>query len=150
MAQGKVQEKVRAKAHEKGPEKPSAKGSEEAREKPSAMAHEKPREKPHEKPRAKAHDGCRHKATPRSAALQSDVQKRLNRVIGQLNGVKAMVDDNRYCGDVLMQLSAAESAIHRISELLLREHMETCVVEEIRAGNDEIVDEVLDLLRRFS
>lgn len=138
MAQEKVQEKVRAKAHEKGPEKPSA------------MAHEKAREKPHEMPRAKAHDGCRHKATPRSAALQSDVQKRLNRAIGQLNGVKAMVDDNRYCGDVLMQLSAAESAIHRISELLLREHMETCVVEEIRAGNDEIVDEVLDLLRRFS
>lgn len=142
MAQEKVQEKVRAKAHEKGPEKPSAKGSEEARE--------KPHEKPHEMPRAKAYDGCRHKATPRSAALQSDVQKRLNRAIGQLNGVKAMVDDNRYCGDVLMQLSAAESAIHRISELLLREHMETCVVEEIRAGNDEIVDEVLDLLRRFS
>lgn len=134
MAQEKVQEKIRGKVRERGPEKPTA------------MAPEKGPEKPHEK----AHDGCRHKATPRSAALQSDVQKRLNRAIGQLNGVKAMVDDNRYCGDVLMQLSAAESAIHRISELLLREHMETCVVEEIRAGNDEIVDEVLDLMRRFS
>lgn len=93
---------------------------------------------------------CRHKATPRSEELQCDVQKRLNRVIGQLNGVKAMIDDNRYCGDVLIQLSAAQSAIRRVSEMILREHLETCVVEEIRAGNDEVVGEVVDLIRRFS
>ena len=93
---------------------------------------------------------CRHKATPRSEELQRDVQKRLNRVIGQLNGVKAMIDDNRYCGDVLIQLSAAESAVRRVSELILHEHLETCVVEEIRAGNDEVVEEVMDLIRRFS
>lgn len=93
---------------------------------------------------------CRHKHTPRSDQLQRDVQKRLNRAIGQLNGVKAMIDDNRYCGDVLMQLAAAESAIHRVSEMLLQNHLETCVVEEIRAGNDEVVEEVMDLVRRFS
>ena len=93
---------------------------------------------------------CRHKHTPRSDKLQQDVQKRLNRAIGQLNGVKAMIDDNRYCGDVLMQLAAAESAIHRVSEMLLHAHLETCVVEEIRAGNDEVVEEVMDLIRRFS
>ncbi|WP_417756014.1 metal-sensing transcriptional repressor, partial [Senegalimassilia anaerobia] len=51
---------------------------------------------------------CHHKVTPRSVQMQEDLQKRLNRVIGQLNGVKTMIDDNRYCGDVLMQLSAAE------------------------------------------
>ncbi len=93
---------------------------------------------------------CRHKATPRSAELQADVQKRLNRAIGQLNGVKAMVEDNRYCGDVLTQLAAAESAVRRVSEMLLAEHMRTCVVEEIRAGNDEVIDEVMTLMRRFS
>lgn len=93
---------------------------------------------------------CRHKATPRSLELQADVQKRLNRAIGQLNGVKAMIDDNRYCGDVLIQLSAAESAIHRVSEMILHEHLETCVVDEICAGNDEVVEEVMDLIRRFS
>lgn len=93
---------------------------------------------------------CRHKATPRSEALQNDVKKRLNRAIGQLNGVKAMIDDNRYCGDVLIQLSAAESAVHRVSEIILREHLETCVVDQIRAGNVEVVDEVMDLIRRFS
>ena len=93
---------------------------------------------------------CRHKSTPRSEEMQADVQKRLNRAIGQLNGVKAMVEDNRYCGDVLTQLAAAESAIRRVSEILLREHMRTCVIEEVRDGNDEVVDEVIDLMRKFS
>ena len=93
---------------------------------------------------------CRHKDKPRSEELQADVQHRLNRAIGQLNGVKAMIDDNRYCGDVLVQLSAAEKAIRRVSEMLLREHLETCVVDEIRAGNDEAVSELSELLRRFS
>lgn len=93
---------------------------------------------------------CKHKATPRSAEMQADVQKRLNRAIGQLNGVKGMVEDNRYCGDVLTQLAAAESAIRRVSEILLREHMRTCVIEEVRNGNDEVVDEVVDLVRKFS
>lgn len=93
---------------------------------------------------------CRHKHTPRSEALQADVQKRLNRAIGQLNGVKAMIDDNRYCGDVLTQLAAAESAVRRVSELLLEEHMRTCVVEEVRGGNDEVIDEVMGLMRRFA
>jgi len=92
---------------------------------------------------------CHHKKTPRSAELQADVQKRLNRAIGQLNGVKAMIDENRYCGDVLTQLAAAESAIRLVRELLLKEHMETCVVEEVQAGNTEVIDEVLKLMRNF-
>ena len=60
---------------------------------------------------------CRHKDTPRDEAFQKNLQKRLNRAIGQLGGVKSMIDDNRYCGDVLMQLAAAEKAVHRVSEL---------------------------------
>ena len=48
----------------------------------------------------------KHKNTPRSEEMQADLQKRLNRAIGQLNGIKQMIDDNRYCGDVLVQLSA--------------------------------------------
>ena len=93
---------------------------------------------------------CRHKSAPRSMELQADMQKRLNRAIGQLTGVKAMIEDNRYCGDVLTQLAAAESAVRRVSEMVLAEHMRTCVVEEVRAGNDEVIDEVMALMRRFS
>lgn len=93
---------------------------------------------------------CKHKHTPRSEALQKDVQTRLNRAIGQLNAVKSMIDDNRYCGDVLTQLAAAEKAVRRVSEIILREHLETCVVEEIRQGNDEVIPEVMGLIKSFS
>jgi DNA-binding FrmR family transcriptional regulator len=93
---------------------------------------------------------CHQKETPRSEEFQADLQKRLNRAIGQLNGVKAMLDENRYCGDVLVQLAAAESAVHKISLMLLQDHMETCVIEQIRVGNDEVVDEVMQLVKRFA
>ena len=92
---------------------------------------------------------CRHKETPREDSFQADLQKRLNRAIGQLNGVKAMIDDNRYCGDVLVQLAAAEKAVHRVSELVLENHLHTCVVEQVRQGNDEVVDEAMQLIHRF-
>lgn len=93
--------------------------------------------------------GCRHKDTERSLEFQEDLKKRLNRVIGQLNGVKNMIDDNRYCGDVLMQLAAAEAAVRRVSELVLHDHLETCVVEQVKAGNTDVLDEVMDLIRTF-
>lgn len=93
---------------------------------------------------------CHHKVTPRSVQMLEDLQKRLNRVIGQLNGVKTMIDDNRYCGDVLMQLSAAESAVHSISAILLQNHLETCVVEQIEQGNTQIIDEAMQLIKKFA
>lgn len=92
----------------------------------------------------------RHKNTPRTEEFQKDLQKRLNRIIGQLNGVKGMIDDNRYCGDVLVQLCAAESALKSLSCLILENHMQTCVVEEIQAGNTDVVDELMGLVRKFS
>ena len=67
-----------------------------------------------------------------------------------LGGVKTMIDDNRYCADVLTQLAAAESAVHSISAVVLRNHLETCVVEQIERGNVEIIDEVMNLLKKFS
>ena len=93
--------------------------------------------------------GCRHKDTERSLEFQEDLKKRLNRAIGQLNGVKNMIDDNRYCGDVLMQLAAAEAAVRRVSELVQHDHLETCVVEQVKAGNTDVLDEVMDLIRTF-
>lgn len=93
---------------------------------------------------------CKHKETPRSQEFQADLQRRLNRVIGQLNGVKQMIDDNRYCGDVLVQLSAAETAVHNVAFAMLQDHMSTCVVDRIRQGDDAIVDEAMQLIKRFS
>ena len=92
---------------------------------------------------------CKHKNTPRDEEFQANLQRRLNRAIGQLGGVKAMLDDNRYCGDVLLQLAAVEKAIHRVSELVLENHLHTCVVEQVREGNEGVVDEAMDLIRKF-
>ena len=92
---------------------------------------------------------CRHKDTPRDDAFQDNIQKRLNRAIGQLGGVKAMIDDNRYCGDVLLQLAAAEKAVHCVSELILENHLHTCVVEKVRSGDEAVIDEAMDLIRKF-
>ena len=92
---------------------------------------------------------CKYKSTPRDEEFQANLQRHLNRAIGQLGGVKAMLEDNRYCGDVLLQLAAAEKAIHRVSELILENHLRTCVVEQVRQGNEDVVDEAMDLIRRF-
>lgn len=92
---------------------------------------------------------CRHKDQPRDDEFKASLQKRLNRAIGQLGGVKAMLDDNRYCGDVLLQLAAAEKAVHRVSELVLENHLHTCVVDKVRQGDDAVVDEAMDLIRKF-
>ena len=91
----------------------------------------------------------RYKQTARGDGFKADLQRRLNRAIGQLGGVKAMIEDNRYCGDVLVQLAAAERAVHRVSELVLENHLHTCVVEQVRGGNEEVVDEAMDLIRKF-
>ena len=93
---------------------------------------------------------CHHKETPRSAEFQADLQTRLNRAIGLLTGATTMLDDHRDCGDVLSQLAAAESAVRSVSSLLLQDHLETCVVEQIRRGNDEVVQEVVQLIKRFA
>ena len=83
-------------------------------------------------------------------ADRKKVEPLLRTARGQIDGVLKMIEDNRYCGDVLTQLAAAESAVRRVSEMVLAEHMRTCVVEEVRAGNDEVIDEVMALMRRFS
>ncbi len=90
-----------------------------------------------------------HKHTPRSPELKRDVSRRINRAIGQLNGIRQMVEEDRYCGDVLTQLAAVESAVKAISREVMRDHLETCVVERIQAGDTEVTAEVMDLFKKF-
>ena len=61
------------------------------------------------------------KHTPRSPELKADVTRRINRAVGQLNGIRAMVEEDRYCGDVLTQLAAVESAVKAISREVMRD-----------------------------
>lgn len=93
--------------------------------------------------------GERHKHTPRSEETLKQLRNRLNRIVGQLNGIQKMLDENRYCGDVLTQLAAAESALQSVGYMILTEHMQTCVAEEIKNGNTEIVEEAVELMRKL-
>jgi DNA-binding FrmR family transcriptional regulator len=77
------------------------------------------------------------------------LRNRISRIIGQMNGIQKMLEDNRYCGDVLTQIAAAESALQGLGYLILREHMETCVVEEIKDGNTAVVDEAVELIKKL-
>lgn len=92
---------------------------------------------------------CHHKNTPREEKEQKQLQNRINRIIGQLNGIRNMIEDNRYCGDVLIQIGAAESALQSLGYSILQEHLQTCVVEEIEKGNKEIMAEAFDLIRKL-
>ncbi len=92
---------------------------------------------------------CHYKSTPRSERELKQLKNRINRISGQLNGIQKMLDENRYCGDILIQIAAVESALQSIGYIVLKEHMETCVVEEIQNGNIGIVDETVDLMKKL-
>lgn len=92
---------------------------------------------------------CQHKNTPRDEKEQKQLQNRINRIIGQLNGIKNMIDDNRYCGDILIQIGAVESALQSLGYVILEEHMQTCVVEEIGKGNTQIMAEAVELMKKL-
>lgn len=95
-------------------------------------------------------DNCCHtKNTPRSAAQHKNLQNRLNRMIGQLNGIGRMLEENRYCGDILTQVAAVESALQGFGYIVLKEHMETCVAEEVLKGNEQIMEETIELVKKL-
>jgi CsoR family transcriptional regulator, copper-sensing transcriptional repressor len=92
---------------------------------------------------------CRHKNTPRNVQTERQLQNRLNRIIGQLNGIKVMLDDNRYCGDILTQVAAVENALQGFGYIILQDHMETCVAEELKKGDNSIIGEAVDLIKKL-
>ncbi|SER30498.1 metal-sensing transcriptional repressor [Parafannyhessea umbonata] len=92
---------------------------------------------------------CHQKHMPRDEKLKRDLGSRINRAVGQLNGIRQMIEDDRYCGDVLTQLAAVQSAVKAISREVMKDHLETCVVERVQAGDVEAVDEVMALFKKF-
>ncbi len=92
---------------------------------------------------------CHYKKTPRSEESSKQLRNRINRIIGQLNGIQKMLDENRYCGDILTQIGAAQSALQSVGYMVMKEHMETCVVEEISNGNTGIVTEAVELMKKL-
>ncbi len=92
---------------------------------------------------------CNHKVTIREEEEKKNLLNRISRINGQINGVKNMIVDNRYCEDVLIQLSAIEKAIKSLESVILERHLKTCVVKAIEDGNSDIINEVVDLFKRL-
>lgn len=77
------------------------------------------------------------------------IQHRINRIEGQLRGIKQMIENDVYCDDILVQVSAVSNSLKSLGRLLLNNHIKTCVKDEIKAGNDEIIDEVIKSLSKL-
>lgn len=92
---------------------------------------------------------CSHKTKSRSAKEYKDLINRLNRIEGQVRGVKNMVEKNVYCTDILIQVSAITAALNSFNKVLLADHVKTCVAENIREGNDEVIDELVTTLQKL-
>ena len=92
-------------------------------------------------------ENIKHKA--RSKDEIKDLTVRLNRIEGQIGGIKKMIEDDRYCPDILTQVSAVQSALNSFSKVLLSSHIHSCVVNDIRSGNDDVVDELCELLKKM-
>lgn len=92
---------------------------------------------------------CETKTKNRSIDEKKTITTRLNKIIGQMNGIKNMVEEDRYCDDILIQLSAIDKSIKSLANLILDNHMHTCLIENIKEDNYEVIDEIVDLFKRF-
>ena len=91
--------------------------------------------------------GPRHKE--RTAEEKKTLLARLRRVEGQIRGIEKMVESGAYCPDILVQVSAATSALNSFNKELLACHIKSCVAEDIRGGNDETIDELCRVLQKL-
>ena len=91
----------------------------------------------------------RYKSKERSTEEKKNLEIRINKIIGQLNGIKGMIDDNRYCADILTQVSAVQSALKELSYIILDDHLHTCVSNDIKNENYESLDEAIKLMKKL-
>lgn len=99
--------------------------------------------------KARASCGCTQKTKERSEKEYKDLQNRLNRIEGQIRGIKGMVEKNAYCTDILIQVAAANAALNSFTKVLLANHIKTCVTNDILEGKEETVDELVTVLQKL-
>lgn len=85
----------------------------------------------------------RERKSHHSDKMKNNLISRLNRIEGQIRGIKGMIEKDTYCDDVLNQIAAVQSALNSVGKLLLEGHMKSCIVERIEAGEHEVIDELL-------
>ncbi|MEG2144823.1 MAG: metal-sensing transcriptional repressor [Oscillospiraceae bacterium] len=91
--------------------------------------------------------GTKHKH--RGEDEEKDLLNRLNRIEGQVRGIKGMISEERYCVDILTQVAAVQAALNAFNKRLLESHIKTCVVKDIEAGNLEVVDELCRTMEKL-
>ena len=92
---------------------------------------------------------CCHKKKKRTEKEYKDLINRLSRIEGQIRGIKRMVEEDAYCPDILIQVSAANAALNSFNKVLLSNHIRTCVADDIRAGKDETIDELVNTFQKL-
>ncbi|ETI69325.1 metal-sensitive transcriptional regulator [Neobacillus vireti] len=94
------------------------------------------------------HDGSQRKSH-HSDKVKNNLVTRLNRIEGQIRGIKGLIEKDTYCDDVINQISATQSALNSVARILLEGHMKSCVVERIQEGDFEVLDEVLVTIQKL-
>lgn len=92
---------------------------------------------------------CSEKHKNRDETEFKDLMNRLKRIEGQVRGIENMLENNAYCTDILIQVSAVNSALNSFNKVLLGNHIKTCVAENIRNGKDEVIDELMNTLQKL-
>jgi len=92
---------------------------------------------------------CKLKVRDKNGKEYKDLLSRLSRIEGQVRGIKNMLEGDRYCVDILTQVSAISSALNSFNKKLLAQHIKSCVVTDIREGKDEVVDELCATLQKL-
>lgn len=98
-------------------------------------------------------EACCSKDEVRKSHHSDNVKKnlitRLNRIEGQIRGIKGLIEKDTYCDDVITQISSTQSALNSVAKILLEGHMKNCVVERIQEGDMEVLDEVLITIQKL-
>lgn len=94
-------------------------------------------------------NNCCHKTKERSNKEYHDLLNRLNRIEGQVRGIKGMVEKDAYCTDILVQVAAVNAALNSFNKVLLANHIRTCVARDIREGKEETIDELVVTLQKL-
>ena len=92
---------------------------------------------------------CCHRTKQRSEQEYTDLIHRLNRIEGQIRGIKSMVERDAYCPEILTQVAAANAALNSFNKVLLANHIRTCVAQDIRDGKDETIDELVATMQKL-
>ena len=93
--------------------------------------------------------GCCGKTTDRSEEERKKLINRLNRIEGQIRGIRGMVESDAYCADILVQSAAVNAAVNAFNKELLASHIRGCVTRDIREGKDEVIDELVTTLQKL-